>query len=76
MYGSSANFNNSFSFISNSVTVNVNDTGYDSTNLYNIYTWDFSSETNSYSAGDIMQIYFDPTNAVYYCSATVVGYYT
>ena len=64
------------SFISNSVTVNVNDTGYDSTNLYNVYTWDFSSETNSYSAGDIMQIYFDPTNAVYYCSATVVGYYT
>tara|TARA_R100000353_G_C6506896_1_gene195620 strand:+ start:303 stop:2237 length:1935 start_codon:yes stop_codon:yes gene_type:complete len=64
------------SFISNTVTVNVNDTGYDTTNLYNVYTWDFSSETNSYSAGDIMQIYFDPTNAVYYCSATVVGYYT
>ena len=64
------------SFISNSVTVNVNDTGYDTTNLYNVYTWDFSSETNSYSAGDIMQIYFDPTNAVYYCSATIVGYYT
>ena len=64
------------SFISNAVTVNVNDTGYDTTNLYNVYTWDFSGETNSYSAGEILQIYFDPTNAVYYCSATVVGYYT
>jgi hypothetical protein len=64
------------SFISNSVTVNVDDTGYDTTNLYNVNTWDFSSETNSYSAGDIMQIYFDPTNTVYYCSATVVGHYT
>ena len=64
------------SFISSAISVDVNASGFDTTDLYNVFTWDFTSTVSSYTAGDIMQIYFDPTNSVYYCSATVVGYYT
>jgi hypothetical protein len=64
------------SALSGAITVDINASGYDSTSLYNTFTFDFSGETNNYSAGEIMQVYFDPTNTVYYGSATVVGYYT
>jgi len=64
------------SALSGVITVDINASGYDSTDLYNPFTFDFSATTNDYSAGDIMQVRFDPTNTVYYGSATVTGYYT
>ncbi len=64
------------SAISNNVTVNLSTVGYDTTDLYEVYTFDFSSETNSYSAGDTMQISIDSTSTLYYVSATICGLYT
>ena len=64
------------SALSNTVTVNMDTIGYDSTSLYTVYTFDFSGETNTYSAGDIMQIQIDPTNKLYYVTATIAGEYT
>ena len=64
------------STLSNTVTVDMSTIGYDSTSLYIVYTFDFSGETNTYSAGDIMQIQIDPTNKLYYVTATIVGEYT
>ena len=64
------------SALSNTVTVDLSSVGYDSTNIHNVYTWDFSGETNTYSAADVMQIAIDPTNTMYYVSITVVGEYT
>jgi len=64
------------SALSNTITVNMDTIGYDSTSLYTVYTFDFSGETNTYSAGDIMQIKIDPTNKLYYVTATIVGEYT
>ena len=64
------------STLSNTVTVDMSTIGYDSTSLYTVYTFDFSGETNTYSAGDIMQIQIDPTNKLYYVTATIAGEYT
>lgn len=64
------------STLSNTVTVDMSTIGYDSTSLYTVYTFDFSGETNTYSAGDIMQIEIDPTNKLYYVTATIAGEYT
>ena len=64
------------SALSNSIAVDLSSVGYDTTNIHNVYTWDFSSETNTYSAGDVMQININPTNTMYYVSITVVGEYT
>ena len=50
--------------------------GYDTTDIYTIYTFDFSSETNTYSAGEVMQISIDPTNQIFYVTCTIVGEYT
>tara|TARA_Y100001937_G_C7134246_1_gene339084 strand:- start:1128 stop:1928 length:801 start_codon:yes stop_codon:yes gene_type:complete len=65
-----------YSALSGNITVNMSTIGYDSTDLATVYTFDFSSETNTYSAGDIMQISIDPTNKLYYVSMTIVGLYT
>tara|TARA_R100001594_G_C4050497_1_gene264947 strand:- start:342 stop:1010 length:669 start_codon:yes stop_codon:yes gene_type:complete len=64
------------STLSSPVTVDLSSVGYDLTNIHNVYTWDFSGETNTYSAADVMQINIDPTNTMYYVSITVVGEYT
>ena len=64
------------SALSNDVTVNISNSGYDTTDLYNTNTFDFSGETNTYSAGDTMQIEIDPTNTMYYTSCTIVGEWT
>tara|TARA_R100001594_G_scaffold77306_1_gene111912 strand:- start:84 stop:695 length:612 start_codon:yes stop_codon:yes gene_type:complete len=64
------------SALSNAITVNMATIGYDSTDIYTVYTFDFSGETNTYSAGEIMQILIDPTNKIYYVTATIVGEYT
>lgn len=65
-----------YSALSGNVTVNMSTIGYDSTDLATVYTFDFSGETNTYSAGDIMQISIDPTSTLYYVSITIVGLYT
>ena len=65
-----------YSALSGNVTVNMSTIGYDSTDLATVYTFDFSGETNTYTAGDIMQISIDPTLKLYYVSATIVGLYT
>ena len=63
--------------LSNAITVNVGQVGYDETDLFkNIWTWDLSKETNTYKAGDIMHIEIDPTNFIYYATLTVIGEYT
>ena len=63
--------------LSNAITVNVGQVGYDETDLFkNIYTWDLSKEKNTYKAVDIMHIEIDPTNFIYYASLTVIGEYT
>jgi len=63
--------------LSNAITVNIDSVGYDETNLFTKrYTWDFSQETNTYSAGDIMHIAIDPTANIYYATLTVIGEYT
>jgi len=64
------------SALSSTITVDMSTIGYDSTDLYTVYTFDFSGETNTYSAGDIMQIQIDPTNKLYFVTATIVGEYT
>ena len=64
------------SALSNSVSVNMSTIGYNSTDIYTVYTFDFSSETNTYSAGEIMQISIDPTLSLFYVTVTVVGEYT
>jgi len=65
------------SALSNVVTVNMSTIGYDNNaDTYTVYTFDFSSETNTYSAGDILQISIDPTLAIFYVTVTVVGEYT
>jgi len=64
------------SALSNSVTVNMSTIGYNSTDIYTVYTFDFSGETNTYSAGEIMQISIDPTLSIFYVTVTVVGEYT
>ena len=61
---------------SNAVTVNLSSVGFDTTNLHTVYTWDFSGETNTYSAGEVMQIEIDPTSTLQYVSITVTGEYT
>ena len=63
-------------FISSAVQVNMDTIGYDTTDIYTIYTFDFSSETNTYSAGEVMQISIDPTNQIFYVTCTIVGEYT
>ena len=62
--------------LSGSITVDLSSVGYDSTNIQDVYTWDFSGETNTYSAGEVMQISIDPTSNLYYVSLTIVGEYT
>ena len=62
--------------ISNSVTVNMSTIGYDTTDIYTVYTFDFSGETNTYSAGEVMEISIDPTNKLYWVTITIVGEYT
>ena len=63
--------------LSNAITVNIGQIGYDETDLFkNIWTWDLSKETNTYKAGDIMHIEIDPTNFIYYATLTVIGEYT
>ena len=62
--------------LSANVTVDMSTIGYDSTDLATVYTFDFSGETNTYAAGDIMQISIDPTLKLYYVSITIVGLYT
>ena len=64
------------SALSSTITVDMSTIGYDSTDIYTVYTWDFSGETNTYSAGDTMQIQIDPTNKIYYTTTTIVGAYT
>ena len=64
------------SALSSTITIDMSTIGYDSTDLYTVYTWDFSGETNTYSAGDTMQVYIDPTNKLYYTTITIVGVYT
>ena len=61
---------------SNAVTVNLSSVGFDTTNLHTVYTWDFSGETNTYSAGEVMQIEIDPTSTLQYVSITIAGEYT
>ena len=61
---------------SGTVTVNLSSVGFDTTNLHTVYTWDFSGETNTYSAGEVMQIEIDPTSTLQYVSITVTGEYT
>ena len=61
---------------SGTVTVNLASVGFDTTNLHTVYTWDFSGETNTYSAGEVMQIEIDPTSTLQYVSITIVGEYT
>tara|TARA_E500000305_G_scaffold31974_1_gene24216 strand:- start:21284 stop:23704 length:2421 start_codon:yes stop_codon:yes gene_type:complete len=63
------------SALSNAVSVNVDTVGYDTNDLSNVFTWDFSAETNTYSAGDMMQIHVDPTNKLYYVTITIAGVY-
>jgi hypothetical protein len=65
-----------YSALSGNVTVAMSTIGYDSTDLATVYTFDFSGETNTYSAGDIMQISIDPLSTLYYVSITIVGLYT
>ena len=62
--------------LSGSITVDLSSVGYDSTNIQDVYTWDFSGETNTYSAGEVMQISIDPTSNIYWVSLTIVGEYT
>ena len=62
--------------LSGSITVDLSSVGNDSTNIQDVYTWDFSGETNTYSAGEVMQISIDPTSNLYYVSLTIVGEYT
>ena len=62
--------------LSNNVTVDIQNAGYDSTDLYDVNTFDFSGETNAYNAGDTMQISIDPTSFLYYVSCTIVGEWT
>ena len=61
---------------SNAVTVNLSSVGFDTTNLHTVYTWDFSGETNTYDAGEVMQIEIDPTSTLQYVSITIAGEYT
>mgnify|MGYP003112754672 FL=1 len=61
---------------SGAVTVNLSSVGFDTTNIHSVYTWDFSGETNTYSAGEVMQIEIDPTSTLQYVSITIVGQYT
>ena len=61
---------------SGTVIVNLSSVGFDTTNLHTVYTWDFSGETNTYSAGEVMQIEIDPTSTLQYVSITVTGEYT
>ena len=61
---------------SGTVTVNLSSVGFDLTNIHTVYTWDFSGETNTYSAGEVMQIEIDPTSTLQYVSITVAGEYT
>ena len=61
---------------SGAVTVDLSSVGFDTTNIHSVYTWDFSSETNTYSAGEVMQIEIDPTSTLQYVSITIVGQYT
>ena len=62
--------------LSASDTVNLSSVGYDTTDIQDVYTWDFSGETNTYSAGEVMQISIDPTSNIYWVSLTIVGEYT
>ena len=61
---------------SNAVTVDLSSVGFDTTNLHTVYTWDFSGETNTYDAGEVMQIEIDPTSTLQYVSITIAGEYT
>ena len=65
------------SALSGGITVDMSTIGYNNNaDTYTVYTFDFSGETNTYSAGDILQISIDPTLAIFYVTATVVGEYT
>lgn len=64
------------STLSGEVTVNLSSVGFDTTNIHTVYTWDFRGETNSYSAGEVMQIEIDPTSTLQYVSITIAGEYT
>jgi hypothetical protein len=61
---------------SGTVTVNLSSVGFDLTNIHTVYTWDFTGETNTYSAGEVMQIEIDPASTLQYVSITVAGEYT
>ena len=61
---------------SGAVTVNLSSVGFDTTNLHQVFTWDFSSETNTFSAGEVMQIQIDPTSFLQIASITITGEYT
>jgi len=61
---------------SGAVTVNLSSVGFDTTNLHQVFTWDFSSENNAFSAGQVMQIQIDPTNTLQMANITIVGEYT
>ena len=60
---------------SGNVTVNIDGSGYDATNTAVVYTFDFSGETNTFSAGQVMAISLDPTNTAYWFAITICGEY-
>jgi len=63
------------SVYSANVTVDINGSGYDATNTAIVYTFDFSGETNTFAAGQVMAISLDPTSTSYYFAITICGEY-
>ena len=68
-------YKNGTSYSSN-VTVDINGSGYDAVNVAVVYPFDFSGETNTYSAGEVLAVSLAPTSSAYYFSVTICGEYT
>jgi len=60
---------------SGNVTVDINGSGYDAVDTAVVYTFDFSGETNTFSAGQVMAISLDPTSTAYWFAITICGEY-
>jgi hypothetical protein len=60
---------------SGNVTVDIDGSGYNSTNTAVVYTFDFSGETNEFAAGEVMAISLDPTSTAYWFAITICGEY-